>query len=132
MDAFGTLLESGYNVVDALIASPRAVGNLAVRDCVDSLRSAVNRGERFSRELERQNEYFPPVVSQLVVVGEQTGSLAKATADIRRHLRREIERNVGLAVGTIEPVLTIGMAVTIGVILLAIYLPMFDMINVVK
>jgi type IV pilus assembly protein PilC len=75
---------------------------------------------------------FPPVVSQLVIIGEQTGKLVRATGHIREHLRREIERKTSLMVGTIEPVLTISLASCIAVILLAIYLPMFDMIGTVN
>jgi type II secretory pathway component PulF len=67
-----------------------------------------------------------------VVVGESTGQLAKATSDICEHLRREIERKTTLMVGALEPILTISLAAAIAVILLAIYLPMFDMVNAVS
>ncbi|HZZ73518.1 MAG TPA: type II secretion system F family protein [Pirellulales bacterium] len=129
MDVLGILLDSGYTVVEALGNSIEAISNCAVKRSVSDLRDAVTRGERFSRELDRQGNLFPPVVSQLVIVGEKTGNLAKSTAFIREHLRREIERTTSIMVGTIEPVLTISMACMIGVILLAIYLPMFDMIG---
>jgi type IV pilus assembly protein PilC len=75
---------------------------------------------------------FPPVVSQLVIVGEQTGNLSKATGYVRDHLRKQIERQAEWLVGMLEPILTIGMAVAIGIILLAIYLPMFGMIDAVE
>ena len=65
------------------------------------------RGERFSRELDRLGELFPPVVGQLVVIGERTGNLTKTTVHIREHLRREIERQTAILIGTIEPMLTI-------------------------
>lgn len=129
MEVLGNLLESGFTVAEALNISSGAIGNQAVSRSVQSLQSAVNRGERFSRELDRLGELFPPVVTQLVVVGERTGSLTKTTLHIRDHLRREIERQTMMLVGILEPVLTISLAVMIGVILLAIYLPMFDMIG---
>ena len=129
MDVLGVLLDSGYTVVEALSNSVEAISNCAVKQSVSSLRDAVTRGERFSRELDKQGDLFPPVVSQLVIVGEKTGNLSKSTAFIREHLRREIERSTNIMVGTIEPILTIGMACMIGVILLSIYLPMFDMIG---
>jgi len=129
MDVLGVLLDSGYTVVEALSNSVEAISNCAVKQSVTSLRDAVTRGERFSRELDKQGDLFPPVVSQLVIVGEKTGNLSKSTAFIREHLRREIERTTNIMVGTIEPILTIGMACMIGVILLSIYLPMFDMIG---
>ena len=132
MDVLGNLMEAGFLLAEALGACAASVGNQAVRKSVHELQAAIQRGERFSREIERQAEMFPPVVSQLVIIGEQTGKLASATQHIRQHLRREIERKTSLMVGTIEPVLTISLATCIAVILLAIYLPMFDMIGTVQ
>ena len=132
MDVMCTMMESGFRVVEALAASQKSIGNRAVRSAVGDLRDAVLRGEKFSREIDRHDELFPPVVSQLVIVGEQTGRLGATTGHIRSFLEEQIERKTEIAVGTIEPVMTIGMAVAIGAILLAVYLPMFDMINVVN
>lgn len=128
MDVLGNLLQAGFVLAEALRVCADSVGNRAVRRSVQALETAVHRGERFSRELDRHRHMFPPVVSQLVIVGEQTGNLDKATEHIREHLRREIERKTSVMVGTIEPVLTIA----IGIVLLAIYLPMFDMIGAVS
>jgi len=80
-------------------------------------------------EVERHSDLFPPMVSQLIIVGEQTGELAPATAHIREHLRGEVRRKSTIAVGVIEPALTMSLALAVAVILLSIYLPMFDMIN---
>jgi type IV pilus assembly protein PilC len=131
MDALNTLMTAGFTLAEALQQTSESVDNRAVRRGVRSLMTAVQRGERFSREIERHRELFPPIVNQLVVVGESTGQLTKATSDICEHLRREIERKTSLMVGTLEPVLTISLASAIAVILLAIYLPMFDMVNAV-
>jgi type IV pilus assembly protein PilC len=116
-------------VVDALQVARGVVTNAAIAQSVARLEAAVLRGERFSREVDNLGDLFPPVVGQLVVVGEKTGTLGKAAAAIRQHLRREIEHQTRVMVGIIEPTLTIGLAIMIGVILLAIYLPMFDMIG---
>lgn len=132
METLGSLMDAGYTLAEALGESAQAVGNSALRQSARELQNAVRRGERFSREIERHGEIFPPIVSQLVIVGEQTGTLAKSTSHIRDHLQREIERKTNIFVGTIEPVLTIGLAAAIAAILLAIYLPMFDMVNTIK
>jgi type IV pilus assembly protein PilC len=132
MEVLGSLLEAGYNLAEALGEAAKAVRNRAIRQSVRDLQNAVRRGERFSRELERHGETFPPIVSQLVIVGEQTGKLTRATAHIRDHLQREIERKTNVFVGTIEPTLTISLAAAIAAILMAIYLPMFDMVNTIK
>ena len=132
MEVLGSLMDAGYNLAEALGEAAQAVGNRAIRQSVRDLENAVCRGEKFSRELERHGDTFPPIVSQLVIVGEQTGTLARATSHIRDHLQREIERKTNLFVGTIEPTLTISLAGAIAAILLAIYLPMFDMVNTIK
>lgn len=129
MEVFGNLIESGFKVVDSLETARGATRNRAIATCLADLESAVRRGERFSREIDNLGELFPPVVGQLIVVGEKTGKLSQATAAIRAHLRRDIEQQTRLLVGVIEPVLTISLAAMIGVVLLAIYLPMFDMIG---
>ena len=113
MDVLGNLMEAGFTLAEALGESAESVGNRAVKHSVEQLQSAVNRGERFSREIERMGEMFPPIVSQLVIVGEQTGNLARATGHIRSHLEEEIERKTNILVGTREPVLTISLAAVI-------------------
>lgn len=131
METLGNLLDAGFNLADALGESIQAVNNRAVQQGVRDLQAAVRRGEKFSREIDRHEVLFPPIVSQLVIVGEQTGTLASATKSICDHLEREIRRKTNLFVGTLEPVLTITLAVAVAIILLSIYLPMFDMIKVV-
>lgn len=131
MDALNTLMTAGFTLAEALRQTAESVDNRAMRRGVRTLVTAVERGERFSREIERHPDLFPPIVNQLVVVGESTGQLAKATTDICEHLRREIDRKTSLMVGALEPILTISLASAIAVILLAIYLPMFDMVNAV-
>jgi type IV pilus assembly protein PilC len=132
MEVLGSLMEAGYTLAEALGESAQAVGNRVIRQSARDLQSAIRRGERFSREIERHGETFPPIVSQLVIVGEQTGTLIRATSNIRDYLHREVERKTNIFVGTIEPVLTISLAAAIAAILLAIYLPMFDMVNTIK
>jgi type IV pilus assembly protein PilC len=132
MEVLGSLMEAGYTLAEALGESAQAVSNRSIRQSARDLQSAIHRGERFSREIERHGETFPPIVSQLVIVGEQTGTLISATNHIRDHLKREVERKTNLFVATIEPVLTISLAAAVAAILLAIYLPMFDMVNAIK
>jgi type IV pilus assembly protein PilC len=132
MEVLGSLMDAGYNLAEALGEAGQGIGNRAIRQSVRDLQNAVRRGEKFSRELERHGDMFPPIVSQLVIVGEQTGTLTRATGHIRDHLQREIERKTNIFVGAIEPALTISLAGAIAAILLAIYLPMFDMVNTVK
>lgn len=132
MEVLHSLMAAGYTLAEAVRETAGSVGNRAVRQGVHDLQTAIHRGERFSRELERHEEMFPPIVNQLVIVGESTGQLTRATKDICDHLRKEIERKTTLLVSALEPVLTISLAASIAVVLLAIYLPMFDMVNTIK
>jgi type II secretory pathway component PulF len=129
MDVLGNLMEAGFTIVDALKVCAGSINNRAIRKSISKLHSAILRGEKFSAELERLGDLFPPVVTQLVIIGEKTGTLAKSTKDIRAHLQREVQRVTNAMLGTIKPVMTIGLAICIGGIVLAIYLPMFDMIG---
>ena len=132
MEVLGNLMEAGFTLADALGETSQAVGNRAVQQSVRDLQAAVRRGERFSRELERHGDTFPPIVSQLVIIGEQTGKLTGATSHICGHLQREIQRKTNIFVGALEPALTICLAAAVAVILLSIYLPMFDMVNTIS
>ena len=131
MNVLGNLMDAGFTLAEALAEAASSVNNRAVKATARELEKAVRHGERFSREIERHGNLFPPIVSQLVIVGEKTGELTKATRHIRAHLQDEIERRTSVMVGVLEPVLTAGLATAVAVILLAIYLPMFDMINTV-
>lgn len=131
VDVLANLMGSGYTLAESLTEARESVTNRAVRLCVRDLHRDVDRGERFSRSVEHHGDLFPPMVSQLVIVGERTGNLLNAARHIQRHLEGEVERKANLLVGVIEPVLTISLAAAVAVILLAIYLPMFDMINTV-
>jgi type IV pilus assembly protein PilC len=129
VEVLGNLMDAGFTIVEALKSCASAVGNRCVRQIILEMHDALNRGERFSEELAKYGDLFPPVVNQLVTVGEKTGTLSKITVHIRSHLRREVESYTNIMLGTIEPVMTVGLATAIGTIILAIYLPMFDMIN---
>ena len=128
-DVLGNLMESGFTLSDALVPASEAISNRHVRGQVRRLHGAVRRGERFSAALDAGGTLFPPVVRQLVIVGERTGRLAPITAQIRTHLRADVERTTTALLGAIEPILTVALAAAIGGILMAVYLPMFDLIG---
>ena len=123
------LMGSGFTLAEALPHASAAVHNRYIRIKLQGLRSAIRRGERFSLALDKEGDLFPPVVKQLVVIGERTGRLGEITKEIRVHLRTDVEKYTSAMVGAIEPILTATLAVLVGGILLAIYLPMFDMIG---
>lgn len=131
MEVLGDLLSAGFTLAEALGEAADSVANRSGKERVRDLQRAVVRGERFSREMEQHATFFPPMVSQLVIIGERTGMLGRSTRHIRDHLSSEIERKANVFVAAIEPILTISLATAVAAVLMAIYLPMFDMINTV-
>lgn len=132
IDTAGVMMDAGFVPVEAIESSVAAVRNMAVRNVVSRLAAAIRRGERLSTELANYPEMFPPTVSQLVVVGEQTGNLSSATQGVRAHLREQLESRIDTAVTMIEPILTLGLALLIGCIVMAIYMPMFGMLEAME
>lgn len=128
-ETLGNLLESGFTLVDALPAASRSVSNRYLQEKLLGLHVSLRGGEKFSKAIEREEDLFPPVVKQLVIVGERTGRLVEVTGEIRTHMRDDVQKMTTAILGAIEPILTAVLAVAIGGILLAIYLPMFDMIG---
>lgn len=129
IDVLGNLMSSGFSLAEALQPASAAVNNRFLRSRLQGLHGAIRRGERFSLAISKEEALFPPVVKQLVVVGERTGRLAEVTEEIQTHLNRDVQRYTSAMVGAIEPVLTATLACVVGGILLAVYLPMFDMIG---
>lgn len=132
IDTAGVMMDAGFVPVEAIESSVPAVRNMAVRNVVARLATAIRRGERLSTELSNHPDMFPPTVSQLVVVGEQTGNLSSATQGVRSHLREQLESRIDTAVTMIEPVLTLALALLIGCIVMAIYMPMFGMLEAME
>lgn len=132
IDVLGNLMESGFTLAEALPFAGRAISNRYVREKVLDLNLAIRRGERFSESLEREGNLFPAVVNQLVIVGERTGRLVSVTQQIQKYLRKDVENRTDAMVGLIEPILTLGLATVVGGILLAVYLPMFDLVGKVN
>ena len=132
IDTAGVMMDAGFVPVDAIESSVSAVKNQAVRKVVNELALAIRRGERLSTELARHPNMFPPTVSQLVIIGEQTGNLSKATSGVRNHLRDQLESRIDSAVTMIEPILTLALAALIGCIVMAIYMPMFGMLEAME
>lgn len=132
IDTTGVMMEAGFVPVDAIESSVTSIKNQAIRKVITDIAGLMRRGERLSTGLARHAEMFPPTVSQLVVIGEQTGNLSKATNGVRAHLREQLESRIDSAVSLIEPALTLALATLIGCIVMAIYMPMFGMLDAME
>ena len=126
------MMGSGFKLVDALGAAVDSVSNAVMRAAIIDLKVSVSRGEKLSTQLEKYGSLFPAVISQLVIIGEQTGNLAKATKNVSKHLSQQVERKIERLVTALEPMMTIGLVVGVGGIMLAIYEPMFAMLQTIE
>ena len=132
VEAISSMVECGYTPVDAVGVASQCVGNREVRATVEGVNRSVLRGEKLSNELEKHERFFPATLCQLVGVGEQSGDFPKAMRGTCEHLRERLETRIDATVGLLEPVLTISLAIAIGVMVLSIYTPMFHMFEVLE
>ncbi|TWU56825.1 Type II secretion system protein F [Rubripirellula tenax] len=131
-ESVSSMVECGYTPVDAVQVAVDCIGNREVRAAGESIRRSVQRGEKLSAELAKHERFFPATLCQLIGVGEQSGNFPKAMRGTCKHLQERLESRIDATVGMLEPMLTIGLAIAIGGIVLSIYTPMFHMFEVLE
>jgi type IV pilus assembly protein PilC len=124
----GTLLSSGVPVMQALEVTGKASGNSVVEKAVDSVRVSIREGESISVPMEASG-IFPPMVTQMIAVGEETGSLDAMLKKISDFYDMEVEATLDSLTSLIEPLLMAFMGIMVGFIVIAMYLPLFTIIN---
>ena len=123
-----TLLGSGIPLLAALEITARTAGNAAIEDAVLVSRAAIERGETVSAPL-RRSGMFPPMVTQMINVGETSGALDAMLAKIADFYEEEVDTTVAGMLTLLEPVMIALLGVVIGGIVIAMYLPIFDLIG---
>ena len=126
----GTLVSSGVSILDGLQITARTAGNRVVHDAVMKSRASISAGATISEPL-KESGVFPPMVVQMINVGEQTGGLDEMLTKIADFYDDEVDAAVTALTSILEPIMIVVMGVVIGGIVVAMYLPMFDMINAV-
>jgi type IV pilus assembly protein PilC len=126
----GTLLSSGVSILDGLEITARTAGNRVIHDAVMRSRSSIAGGETIAEPL-KQSGVFPPMVTQMINVGEQTGTIDEMLDKIADFYDDEVDTAVEALLAAMEPVLIVFLGVVVGGMIVAMYLPIFDMINVV-
>src|SRR4051812_33384682 len=126
----GTLVSSGVSILDGLQITARTAGNRVVHDAVMKSRASISAGATISEPL-KESGVFPPMVVQMINVGEQTGGLDEMLSKIADFYDDEVDAAVSALTSILEPIMIVVMGVVIGGIVVAMYLPMFDMINAV-
>ncbi len=123
-----TLLSSGVPILQSLDITARTAGNVIIEEAIVTIRSAVEQGKSFVEPL-RASEIFPHMVAQMVGIGEQTGALDSMLGKIADFYEQEVDAAIANLMTLIEPALIGFLGVTIGSIVVAMYLPMFSLIG---
>jgi type IV pilus assembly protein PilC len=123
-----TLLSSGVPILQSLEITAKTAGNVIIEDAVLAVRAGVERGENFVEPL-KATEVFPEMVSQMVGVGEQTGALDAMLGKIADFYEDEVDAAIADLLAMIEPALIAFLGVTIGSIVISMYLPLFTLIG---
>ncbi len=121
-----TLVSSGVPILDSLNIVAKTAGNQIVEDAIFKARSSISEGETIAEPLSRA-KVFPPMVTQMISVGESTGSLDTMLSKIADFYEEEVDTTVATLTSLLEPFLMIFLGGTIGTIVIAMYLPIFNM-----
>jgi type IV pilus assembly protein PilC len=127
----GTLVAAGVDIIRALEITGQTAGNWVVEDALTTVRARVHEGVPIAQPL-LENPVFPPMVSQMVKVGEETGELDKMLGKIADFYEEEVDAAIQALTSIIEPLMMIGVGIMVGIIIISMYLPMFKMLTLVK
>jgi type IV pilus assembly protein PilC len=123
-----TLLSSGVPILDGLDITARTSGNAIVEDAIQLTRKSIERGETIAAPL-KETGVFPPMVTQMISVGETTGALDTMLSKIADFYEDEVDTAVAGLLTLLEPVMIAFLGVVVGGIVIAMYLPIFDLIS---
>jgi type IV pilus assembly protein PilC len=126
----GTLISSGVPILQGLEITARTAGNRVVEKAVLATRESISQGNTISEPL-KECGVFPPMVTQMIAVGEQTGALDEMLEKIATFYDSEVDTAVDSLTAIIEPVMIVIMGVVVGGMLIAMYLPMFKLVTIV-
>jgi type IV pilus assembly protein PilC len=126
-----TLVSAGVDIIQALEITGQTAGNWVVEEALADVRAKVHEGVPIAQPLV-DNPIFPPMVSQMVKIGEETGELEKMLGKIADFYEDEVDASIQSLTSIVEPLMMILVGMMVGVIVIAMYLPMFKMLSLVK
>jgi type IV pilus assembly protein PilC len=126
-----TLLNSGVTILDALSITAKTAGNKVLEKGIFKTLEKISGGLTIAEPL-KETGVFPPMVIHMISVGEKTGDLAEMLKKISEFYEEEVNAAVDALTSIIEPVMLVVMGGIIGGVLIAMYLPMFDMIGTIQ
>jgi len=124
----GTLISSGVSILDGLEITAKTSGNRVIQDAIMESRASIAGGETIAAPL-KKSEVFPPMVISMIAVGEQTGGLDEMLTKIADFYDEEVDAAVSGLLALMEPVMIVFLGVVVGGMVVAMYLPIFDMVN---
>jgi type IV pilus assembly protein PilC len=127
----GTLIGSGVSILDGLEITAKTAGNRVIQDAIMESRASIAGGETISAPLQK-SQVFPPMVISMIAVGEQTGGLDEMLSKIADFYDEEVDAAVSALLSMMEPIMIVFLGVVVGGMVVAMYLPIFDMINAVQ
>jgi len=127
----GTLTNSGVPILQALDVVAKAVDNVVISQAVSAVRASIREGETIAGPLQASG-MFPPMVVQMVSVGERTGALDTMLAKVADFYDTEVEYAVAGLTSILEPVLIMVLGGVVGFIVIAFYLPLFNLVGAIK
>ncbi len=127
----GTLVSSGVSILDGLEITAKTAGNRVVQDAIMESRSSIAGGDTIAAPLKKSG-VFPPMVISMISVGEQTGGLDEMLSKIADFYDEEVDAAVSNLLSLLEPAMMVFLGVVVGGMVVAMYLPIFDMINAVQ
>jgi type IV pilus assembly protein PilC len=123
-----TLISSGVPILDGLEITAKTAGNAIVEDAIMATRKSIERGETISAPL-KETKVFPSMVTQMIGVGEATGALDTMLAKIADFYEEEVDTAVAGLLTLLEPIMIAVLGIVVGGIVIAMYLPIFDLIS---
>jgi type IV pilus assembly protein PilC len=127
----GTLVSSGVSILEGLEITAKTAGNTIIHDAVMESRNSIAGGETIAAPLEK-SKVFPPMVISMIAVGEQTGGLDEMLSKIADFYDEEVDVAVSALLSLMEPAMIVILGVIVGGMVIAMYLPIFDMMNAVQ
>lgn len=123
-----TLMSSGVPILESLDITARTAGNIIVSEAILKVRSGIEQGQTFVEPL-KATQIFPVMVSQMIGVGEQTGAMDAMLSKIADFYEQEVDAAIANLLSMLEPAMIMFLGVTIGTIVIAMYLPLFTLIG---
>lgn len=126
---FGLLLKSGVNIIESIDITKGTAGNVIIEDVLEESKNAVQRGEQISTTLIKNPHVFPPLVSSMFAIGEETGAVDSMLEKVASFYEREVDEAVDGLTAALEPMLIVFLGAVVGFIVAGMFLPMFSIIG---